>query len=190
MEERVCNTCGKSKPLDAFRIAFQGQNAKLGYVDSTSLRKRCHACQTFRERMMVKASFLSAYGGKCSCCGEDDPRFLTLDHVHNDGKEDRNGRPNYIIMRQAVTNFRPDLYQILCFNCNFAKFHNKGICPHKDKSKEAYLTWLDGIIEKKPVVISNRFRKTKVEGAQKLVEDLLRLGKISNEDIQRFIKGK
>ena len=25
------------------------------------------------------------YGNRCSCCGEDNPLFLTIDHVNNDG---------------------------------------------------------------------------------------------------------
>src|SRR5215467_11339214 len=29
------------------------------------------------------------YGGKCQCCGEKEPAFLTVDHVNNDGHLER-----------------------------------------------------------------------------------------------------
>lgn len=32
------------------------------------------------------------YGKVCACCGFDDIRFLSVDHVNNDGKRDRAGR--------------------------------------------------------------------------------------------------
>ena len=32
---------------------------------------------------------LDHYGRACSCCGETEPAFLTIDHVNNDGAEHR-----------------------------------------------------------------------------------------------------
>ena len=29
------------------------------------------------------------YGNKCSCCGETEPLFLTVDHINNDGYRDK-----------------------------------------------------------------------------------------------------
>ena len=44
-----------------------------------------------------------AYGGyKCTCCGETEPKFLSIDHTG---------------------------YQILCHNCNMA-LGSYGYCPH------------------------------------------------------------
>lgn len=82
-------------------------------------------------RMIV----FSAYGGyKCACCGETEPTFLSIDHVHNDGYargkagEPRSGEPLYQMLIKR--NFPPD-FQILCMNCNHGKSRNGGICPHQ-----------------------------------------------------------
>lgn len=61
------------------------------------------------------------YGGRCVCCGIDRPIFLALDHVQNDGNVERSGGSNRSSYRRAVKEYRPDRYQILCHNCNFAK---------------------------------------------------------------------
>ncbi len=70
------------------------------------------------------------YGRICNCCGEIEQVFLTIDHVNNDGSEDR--KMNYIghrLYQKIVTENFPDKYQILCMNCNWAKRY--GECPHK-----------------------------------------------------------
>ena len=100
----------------------------------------------------LKKNFLEMYGYVCACCGEGNPAFLTLDHVQNDGDADRTGETIIIEMtrrdgstyliphtkrrstsqlwRAAIKEYRPDRYQILCFNCNFGRAKNNGICPH------------------------------------------------------------
>jgi hypothetical protein len=42
----------------------------------------------------LRAELIAAYGGRCACCGESESIFLDLDHVNNDGKEDRQRRGN------------------------------------------------------------------------------------------------
>jgi len=101
----------------------------------------------------LKALFLEMYGYVCRCCGEINPKFLTLDHVQNDGGEKR----DYIVMtdwpdhdsqfpilrrvstsqflRDAVSEYQPAEYQILCYNCNLARAHNDGICPHTEEDR-------------------------------------------------------
>ena len=37
----------------------------------------------------LKTLVVSAYGGKCSCCGEIELEFLTLDHIHDNGAAHR-----------------------------------------------------------------------------------------------------
>lgn len=73
------------------------------------------------------------YGYICNCCNEDNPRFLTIDHVENDGYKSRNaGSRIYQIIIKDITNNGAHRYQILCYNCNCAKRLNEGVCPHKD----------------------------------------------------------
>lgn len=76
----------------------------------------------------------------CSCCGEKQIDFLTLDHINNDGYADKNvgrkkrrggvGLYTYLKKRGFPSKER---YQVLCYNCNCAKGKNGGVCPHKTK---------------------------------------------------------
>jgi hypothetical protein len=79
----------------------------------------------------VVAGVIETYGGKCRCCAESTYEFLAIDHLDNDGAEDRkvNGRGAKLIGRIIRAGF-PPRYQILCHNCNNAKaFHSR--CPHE-----------------------------------------------------------
>jgi len=80
-----------------------------------------------------KNEVISGYGGKCNCCGETNIIFLTVDHVNNDGAEQRRfnrSESGNSLYRKIVKNNFPAEYQILCYNCNIGKYHNKGVCPH------------------------------------------------------------
>lgn len=86
-----------------------------------------------------KSAILHAYGNICACCGEADSRFLTLDHVNNDGaahrRELHGGKPHRsspkTLWKWARDNGFPDSLQILCWNCNLGKDRYGGTCPHK-----------------------------------------------------------
>lgn len=86
--------------------------------------------QNFRKR--IRQDVISAYGGQCVCCGESGLAFLTLDHVNSDGNVHRKEiGVGYNLYVWAMKNSYPDRLQVLCWNCNMAKFH-KGVCPHQD----------------------------------------------------------
>lgn len=79
-----------------------------------------------------------SYGGKCSCCGETNSKFFTIDHVNNDGHIQRkegiytSGSQFY---RDIIKQNFPPIYQILCFNCNLGRARNGGVCPHQEGSE-------------------------------------------------------
>lgn len=73
---------------------------------------------------------LEHYGGKCACCGEDEWKFLTIDHINNDGAAHRRVVKTYITGWLIKNNFPPG-FQILCHNCNFTK-EAYGGCPHQE----------------------------------------------------------
>lgn len=83
--------------------------------------------KTHRDKL--RALFLEMYGGRCACCGIVRPVFLALDHVNNDGHLIRHKNADGVRIaytsshayRVATKTHRPDLYQILCHNCNLAK---------------------------------------------------------------------
>jgi hypothetical protein len=101
--------------------------------------KLCH--KLFNERnpgyfteyyRAVKDKVIAGYGGKCACCGVIERIFLTLDHVNGGGRKERVVCGNNKAYMDALRrNFPPD-YQVLCFNCNWAK-HALGECPHQTK---------------------------------------------------------
>lgn len=88
-------------------------------------------------RQGLRHDALMAYGGyKCACCGEAEERFLTLDHIENDGAADRlkiagrrNAAGTHTYKWLRARGFPPG-YQVLCMNCNFGKRMNNGVCPH------------------------------------------------------------
>ena len=84
-----------------------------------------------RRARKLRLKIVSVYGGKCVCCGEDEPYFLTIDHINGGGKVHRikTGRGNRFYKWLEHNNFPTDGFQLMCMNCNKAKgTHN--ICPH------------------------------------------------------------
>lgn len=81
---------------------------------------------------------IQAYGGyECSWCGIDDPICLVLDHIENNGAEERRqfkyqGASFYKWLRDRGY---PKGYQVLCMNCNHGKMRNGGILPASLKGR-------------------------------------------------------
>ena len=141
---RTCKTCKQTKEETEFPIS----DRQMGYR-----RRECHACykarhrayyeergSTYRARVkgsyeVKRARVYSAYGDKCACCGETNQKFLSIDHVNQDGYD---LRPFHGKGRQLFTHIEregyPDSFQLLCFNCNLGRARNGGVCPHKEGS--------------------------------------------------------
>lgn len=97
----------------------------------------CHACASVaskvRNRRLKLAAFEHYGGPKCTCCGETQDIFLALDHVDNDGAEQRKRVGSGVSFYSWLCrmNYPKDLnLQVLCHNCNIGKQIN-GVCPHK-----------------------------------------------------------
>ncbi len=86
---------------------------------------------------LVRHEAIMAYGGYvCKCCGETEPKFMTLDHVLNNGAAHRRTMGNQNSARAPVFKWLrdhgyPPGFQVLCWNCNSGRHFNGGICPHK-----------------------------------------------------------
>jgi len=95
-----------------------------------SLKRNREYCKNYD--IKCKKLVFEHYGKKCSCCGESIQEFLTIDHINGGGTKHREkiGRK---INRWLVSNEFPKGFQTLCFNCNWGKHINGGICPHKQK---------------------------------------------------------
>ena len=86
------------------------------------------------KRARLKARVFEHYGAVCACCGLGDRRFLSVDHKNNDGGERRkiSGPASIQRYNDVIRRGFPDDIQILCFNCNFGRAQNSGVCPHKE----------------------------------------------------------
>lgn len=102
-------------------------------------------------RLMV----MEAYGGPiCSCCDETIYKFLTIDHINEDGAIHRAAIGKHLY-RWLIENDYPPGFQVLCGSCNMGKHLNGGVCPHKD---------LDGSTTRAK---ARRTKRSEVQGAPK-----------------------
>lgn len=85
-----------------------------------------------RARARRRAAVLLAYGGKCECCGEAEPKFLQLDHINGGGVADRRSGITCFTLDAIRLGFPKDKYRLLCANCNVGRHINGGICPHQE----------------------------------------------------------
>lgn len=103
-------------------------------LDKSSAKSKRYRCELIQE-------VLTYYGGECACCGEKEFAFLEVDHTNNDGAEHRRSlkqsdRAHFY--RWLKRNNFPKGFQILCANCNRAKWRC-GTCPHQRKIQEDHL---------------------------------------------------
>ena len=128
-----CKECTKARSKNTF-LRNHAENLAKGKVYAQAKRKR-----------MREATF-AAYGGNvCACCGETESKFLTIDHIDNNGSAFRkaiykgNKKGNtagYHTYYWLARNGFPSGYQVLCMNCNYGKRMNNGVCPHKVKRND------------------------------------------------------
>lgn len=101
-------------------------------------RKRQKSQSWYRQ---LRHEAIMAYGGYvCSCCGESEPTFLTIDHVNNDAwKYRRTNSKGYKVgphsggrlLSWLKRSGYPEGFQVLCANCNQGKaVSGTGVCPH------------------------------------------------------------
>ena len=159
----TCRKCGEQKEkssqtgsicADCYKAYLAEYRAK-NYETLTAKAREKHArkrqtdsdwVELERKRgrdywQQIRYEAIMAYGGyKCACCGETEPKFLTIDHIFNNGAEHRRelggadgngkGYSNRVLV-WAKQHGYPAGFQVLCMKCNFGKSVNGGICPHK-----------------------------------------------------------
>jgi len=156
MNEKQCSKCRAVKPIGEFspyprnrtglssRCKACNVQSTLDYVarnrESVAKKQREWRLRN-RDRLLARArsqvadrkrQIMTAYGGHCTCCGETEIAFLAIDHIDGDGAARRkNGEhgQGHKFYRWLIANGFPSGFQVLCFNCNFAK--SNGGCPHR-----------------------------------------------------------
>jgi hypothetical protein len=77
--------------------------------------------QSRNAKKNLKDKVFAAYGCKCTICGFNDLRALTLDHVKNNGSEERKIYGERGVYNRSLILENKHEYQILCMNCQFIK---------------------------------------------------------------------
>ena len=109
---------------DAHREQVRAYGAKHAAQYQAMLNARSRASQ-YKARMAA----IQHYGGKCSCCGETEPKFLAIDHVGGGGNQHLKSLTISICAWLKKQGY-PSGFRILCHNCNMARgFY--GECPHE-----------------------------------------------------------
>ena len=131
-----CKSCGTKKALvhyqrDPQRHTQQARE-RLRRWRSEQPEKLAAQYARHRERLQaLKLSVFGHYGDVCACCGEWRIEFLAIDHVNGDGAEHRKSvHPGHGLYKWIRDHGYPPDFQILCFNCNWAK-GNDSECPHQ-----------------------------------------------------------
>lgn len=112
--------------VEALWKAFIGENPYKPLQKKFKVKN-----QKLPEGKTQKDLVFEAYGGYvCRCCGETEKAFLCVDHINEDGAAHRKvvKRNMYNWLKRAGF---PAGFQILCVNCNWGKYRNKGQCPHQ-----------------------------------------------------------
>ncbi len=116
-------------------------------TERSSAKNQCQPCHDRyhdqaiergrRKRAALRDEILQVYGRRCACCGDTTEKFLTLDHINNDGAAHRKllsgknitGGGSRFYAAVKADGF-PNTFQLLCWNCNLGKYLNGGACPH------------------------------------------------------------
>jgi hypothetical protein len=139
-----CRTCGKDFIVGAnwYESSKRHQNYNCitchtaFYRSKYDPQKNKTKVKKYDENLKREA--MNNYGGVCACCREKELYFLTIDHINNDGRADRDkklvGIKMYGWMRK---NNYPDKdrFRVLCYNCNYM-LGSYGICEHNSDLKK------------------------------------------------------
>jgi hypothetical protein len=137
-----CSKCLRDRDEERFplrhgvRIASLCKDCKRNY-DKSYTRQPEVAARIRAQNLAIKDQVMQYYGGGvCGCCGEVDLRFLSLDHVNDDGGDHRRTikKEGHSLYRYLIKKGFPSdpPLRVLCFNCNLGRRVNGGLCPHQE----------------------------------------------------------
>jgi hypothetical protein len=109
-KDYLCISCGTT-------------NSSSFYGHMRSLCKCCFNRKTIEKDKQIRDEIMFLLGGKCVRCGITDYRVLQIDHVHNNGKEERKSNSDRKLLKiilNKIKNGSVD-YQLLCANDHVIK---------------------------------------------------------------------
>lgn len=155
----ICPTCNQDRPASSYgrtkdrprrfqdcrkcrreKAIADGKCATCFTYRPEQGQKRCPRClktqrdcslKRHRALRLVALQHYAVNRLACACCGETDVEFLTLDHIDNNGAEQRRSMASHTIWNWLKQNGYPPGFQVLCFNCNSIF----GECPHETRRR-------------------------------------------------------
>jgi ribosomal protein L44E len=121
----------RKRALDKYHANPEPVREKRKKVNRDPAEYARHVAGVTARSRRIKAEVFAYYGTCCTCCGESNPGFLTIDHINGCTREERKehglGSRFY---RWLKKNGFPEGFRTQCFNCNIGRSHLDGICPH------------------------------------------------------------
>lgn len=150
---RHCNGCDQNLPSTSFGLDSL-RKSKLTYKCKLCISMYCKSrfrisgwSRDYQRKpkqvadkkaryWKIRLELLAAYGGFCTCCGETEWKFLTLEHLAGDGKAHRKAAGGARNSWKDLKNrgWPKDKYTLLCWNCNTAKRFGQE-CPHATQAR-------------------------------------------------------
>lgn len=144
MDTKVCHKCNIEKPTTDFtkhgstkdRLQTEckachnerrqkARKAKTGFYATEKERYHdSHLMAVRKTYYKAKQQVFEHYcpeGPRCTLCGFDDTRALSVDHLNGDGADHRRMLKGINIYRWIVRNDFPTQFQVLCMNCQWIK---------------------------------------------------------------------
>lgn len=113
----------KEKDLRWYNERGGKKKTKINYI-----KNKEHYNKIKKEkRTILINTFYHILGNKCAFCKKTDPVVFTIDHIKNDGQEERKkihgteALARCLKKRGWPENYIKERYQILCYNCNYSK---------------------------------------------------------------------
>lgn len=106
-------------------------------IRKNNICRRCNQDQENVRNKERRLEILEKLGNKCECCGIDNICLLSIDHIYGGGHKDAAKCRGKQYLKKLLKMPEEELfakYQLLCFNCNYAKGFWK-VCTHTLKEE-------------------------------------------------------
>lgn len=142
---KTCTKCLETFPISGFYKNYRNGKPRTRCIDCFNqaadgrkqVRKDPAAFSAYvvrskrARRRSRRRIVIAGYGNACECCGESQYDFLTIDHVNNNGSEERAaGMTQETLYKHIIESRFPQTYRVLCYNCNCGRAR-LGVCPHE-----------------------------------------------------------
>ena len=121
------NVSNKEKARAAYKKWYEAHKEQVRKKKRENMRRyraadpEKYRLQSRAAKKRLKDKVFDKYGRQCVSCGFMDIRALTLDHVMNNGAQERKSLGERGVYYRALEDCHTKEYQCLCMNCQFIK---------------------------------------------------------------------